>query len=213
MPIPLLSWCRTKDSASKGAKRDAGQKEEEMDALIVYESMFGNTRKIAEAIAAGIREADPSARVTVAQAGTAQPDAAAQAALLIAGGPTHILRMSSPRTRQQGLQAARKATGQPHPDPEPGAAGPGVREWLRALPPARPGSRAAAFDTRLPSRLAGGAARSAARQLRKRGYQLAAQPEGFIVTGSEGPLRDGEADRAREWGAGLAQRASLSAHR
>jgi hypothetical protein len=168
-----------------------------MEASVVYESMFGNTRQVAEAIAAGIREAGPSVRVTVTRADIARPYEAAETSLLVVGGPTRILRMSSPRTRQQGLQAAQKATGQPHRTPEPGAAGPGVREWLKGLPPARPGSRAAAFDTRLPSRLAGGAARSEARELRKHGYQLAAEAEGFIVTGSEGPLRDGELDRAR----------------
>jgi hypothetical protein len=173
-----------------------------MKASVVYESMFGNTRQVAEAIAAGIREADPSVRVTVARAGTAKPDEAAAAGLLVVGGPTHMLRMSSPRSRRQGLRAAQKATGQPHHDLEPGAAGPGMREWLLALPSARPGRRAAAFDTRLPSRLAGGAARSAARELRKHGYQLAAKAEGFVVTGSEGPLRDGEIDRARKWGGG-----------
>jgi Flavodoxin len=175
-----------------------------MDAAVVYESMFGNTREVAEAIAAGIREADPSARVTVARAGTAKLSAVAEAGLLVVGGPTHIMRMSSPRTRQQGLESTRKATGQPHHATEPGAEGPGVREWLKALPPARSGSRAAAFDTRLEYRMAGGAARSVARQLHKHGYQLAAAAEGFIVTGAEGPLRDGEIERARNWGATLA---------
>jgi len=179
-----------------------------MEASVVYESMFGNTRQIAEAVADGIRDADPSARVTVARTGSAKPDEATAGYLLVVGGPTHMLRMSSPRSRQQGLQAAQKTAGQPHHNLEPGAAGPGMREWLLALPPARPGRRAAAVDTRLPSRLAGGAARSAARELRKHGYQLAAGPEGFMVTGSEGPLRDGELDRARKWGAGLARQAA-----
>lgn len=58
---------------------------------------------------------------------------------------------------------------------------------------------AAAFDTRVESRLAGSAARPASRQLRRRGYGLAGKPEGFIVTSSQGPLRQGELDRAREW--------------
>jgi hypothetical protein len=184
-----------------------------MDAAVVYESMFGNTREIAEAIAAGIRESDPSARVTVARAGAAKLAGVGEACLLVVGGPTHMLRMSSPRTRQQGLESTRKATGtgQPHREAEPGAAGPGVREWLKALPPAPFGSRAAAFDTRVGSRMAGGAARSVARQLHKHGYQLAAKAEGFIVTGSEGPLRDGELDRARNWGAALARPAGVPA--
>jgi hypothetical protein len=59
--------------------------------------------------------------------------------------------------------------------------------------------------------MAGGAARSVARQLHKHGYQLAAKAEGFIVTGSEGPLRDGELDRARDWGAALARQAGVPA--
>jgi hypothetical protein len=45
-----------------------------------------------------------------------------------------------------------------------------------------------------------------AKRLRHRGYRLAAPPEGFIVTGTEGPLREGELARAREWGARLARR-------
>ena len=182
-----------------------------MDVAVVYESMFGNTREVAEAIAAGIRESDPSARVTVARSGTAKLSDVGAACLLVVGGPTHMLRMSSPRTRQQGLVPTRKATGQSHRDAEPDAAGPGVREWLKALPPAPFGSRAAAFDTRVGSRMAGGAARSVARQLHKHGYQLAAKAEGFIVTGSEGPLRDGELDRARNWGVALVRHADVPA--
>jgi hypothetical protein len=182
-----------------------------MDAVVVYESMFGNTHEVAEAIAAGIRESNPSARVTVARAGTAKLSDVEEACLLVVGGPTHILRMSSPPTRQQGLESTRKAPDQSHRDTEPDAAGPGVREWLKTLPPAPFGSRAAAFDTRLGSRMAGGAARSVARQLHKHGYQLAAKAEGFIVTGSEGPLREGELDRARIWGASLARLADVPA--
>lgn len=40
---------------------------------------------------------------------------------------------------------------------------------------------------------------------------FAAKAEGFIVTGSEGPLRDGELDRARNWGAALARQAAAPA--
>ena len=183
-----------------------------MDAAVVYESLFGNTHAVAEAIAAGIREADPSARVTVTRAGATPPGELGRVDLLVAGGPTHILRMSSPRTRQQGLQAIQKPAAQPHREPEPGAAGPGIAEWLAGLPAAQDGARGAAFDTRLPSRLAGGAARPIAKQLRRHGYQPAAEPEGFMVNGGEGPLRDGELDRARSWGAALARPATVPAH-
>jgi hypothetical protein len=118
---------------------------------------------------------------------------------------------TSPRSRQQGLQAARKATDQQSCEPEPGAASPGLREWLRALPPARLGTLAAAFDTRVESRLAGSAARPASRQLKRHGFGVAGKPEGFIVTGSQGPLREGELDRARAWGATLAPHAGVPA--
>ena len=114
--------------------------------------------------------------------------------------------MTSKRSRIQGLHAAEKPARDKgdHVEEEPGADGPGAREWLDRAPLARPGNRAAAFDTRLPSALAGGAARPIARQLHRHGYQLAAKPEGFIVTGTEGPLREGELNRARAWGAALA---------
>jgi hypothetical protein len=69
-----------------------------------------------------------------------------------------------------------------------------------------PGARAAAFDTRLDKPLAGGAAPRIARRLARLGYRLAADPEGFIVEDMAGPLRAGELERARAWGAGLAER-------
>ena len=161
-----------------------------MDVVVVYESLFGNTRLVAEAIADGIRAADPAARVSVMRTDATK---------------------TSPRSRKQGLQAAPNAKDQQSCEPEPGAAGPGLREWLQALPPARLGALAAAFDTRVESRLAGSAARLASRQLKRRGFGLAGKPEGFIVTGSQGPLRQGELARARAWGAALARHAGVPA--
>ena len=112
-----------------------------MDVAVVYESLFGNTRDIAEAIAAGIRQADPAARVTVLRVAEAGPGQVAEAGFLVVGGPTHIMRMSSGRTRQMGLQGNGKSgKDRRRAEPEPGAAGPGVREWLAALPPAPPGN-------------------------------------------------------------------------
>jgi flavorubredoxin len=57
-----------------------------MKALVVYESMFGNTRQIAEAIAAGLAESVDVAAVEVSEA---TAEAAEGADLLVAGGPTH----------------------------------------------------------------------------------------------------------------------------
>jgi hypothetical protein len=176
-----------------------------MDVAIVYESLFGNTREIAEAIAGGVRDADPAAQVALVRAADATAGRADGPGLLIAGGPTHMRGMSSDMTRRKGLDNEEKAAkdkGQAF-HPEDGAAGPGIRDWLGQLPKARPGARAAAFDTRAGFRLAGGAARKIARGLRRRGYALATGPEGFIIEGTEGPLRAGERERARAWGAAL----------
>jgi hypothetical protein len=182
-----------------------------MRVSVVYESLFGNTRLVAEAVADGIRTADPAADVSVTRTDATKLSDIEDACLLVVGGPTHMMRMSSPRSRQQGLQAACKANDQYSSEPEPGA-GSGLREWLQALPPARLGAMAAAFDTRLESRLAGGAAHSASRRLRRRGFGLAGKREGFVVTGSQGPLRHDELDRAREWGATLTRHAGVPVH-
>ncbi len=92
--------------------------------MIVYESMFGNTRAIAEAIAEGF---GPGVRVL----GVADADADARALdgadLVIVGGPTHWSRMSGPRTRKAGLKSVRQAGSDLVL--EPGAdTGPSVRE-------------------------------------------------------------------------------------
>jgi Flavodoxin len=178
-----------------------------MNVVVVYESVFGNTRVIAEAVADGVREADTAADVAVLAVADAVPAKISEAALVVAGGPTHMLGMSKASTRRQALQAdAKPVTGSDdRPRTEPGAGGPGIREWLEALPRPVPGRVAAAFDTRLPFPLAGGAARPIARGLRRQGYRLITKPQGFVVEGAPGPLRPGERDRARAWGAALAR--------
>ncbi|HUY52813.1 MAG TPA: flavodoxin [Streptosporangiaceae bacterium] len=175
-----------------------------MRVVIVYESLFGNTHEIAEAIRDGIREAQPDSRVACVRATEADRDAALGADLLVVGGPTHAHSLSSAITRKMGLRAEERAPANvPGHGVEQGAAGPGLREWFHGLPKAAAGSLCAAFDTRGDVRLAGGAANTIARRLRHHGYQLVAEPTGFIVEDVEGPLRDGEQERARAWGAGL----------
>lgn len=180
-----------------------------MDVIVVYESVFGNTRVIAEAVADGAREADPDARVAILGVAAATPDKVGDAALVFAGGPTHMRGMSKASSRQKALQdAANATTGNGHrPGAAPGAGEPGIREWLAALPRRPQGRMAAAFDTRLPFPLAGGAARPIARELRRHGYEVVAKPTGFVVDGAQGPLRAGERDRARAWAGGLVRQA------
>jgi hypothetical protein len=85
----------------------------------------------------------------------------------------------------------------------------GAREWLEGSRQAK-AKMAAAFDTRFgkPRWLTGSAALRIARRLRRSGYRLVAPPESFFVLHTEGPLREGEEDRARMWAAELARRAS-----
>ena len=175
-----------------------------MKAAIVYESMFGNTQTIAEAIADGLAGSGAT-EVAVMPLAEATPETVESVDLLVVGAPTHIGRMTTRKTREMGLDAAGKppkAGAAPY-ELDTSASGPGVREWLNGLPRAPRLTRAAAFDTRLSYPFAGGAARPIARGLRRHGYQVDARPHGFIVRAAQGPLRDGERERAKAWGAAL----------
>jgi len=161
-----------------------------MRSLIVVESMFGNTRTIAEAVADGLA---PSGPVTVLDVADAPPAPHGDVDLLVVGGPTHAFSLSRPNTRQAAEQQ-----GAPH-------RGDGLREWLAALPPCIPGTAAAAFTTRIPKKFVpGSAARAAARRLERHGYRTAAPPEDYFVLDTAGPLRAGEVERAKAWGRRLA---------
>ncbi|MBW0133898.1 flavodoxin family protein [Pseudonocardia abyssalis] len=170
-----------------------------MDALVVVESMFGDTRRIADAVALGLGE---RVHARVLQVG--DPDAvraAGGADLLVVGGPTHAFGLSRPATRRAAAEQG-----------APGATEVGLREWLAALPPASAGRTAAAFDTRADRpRLPGSAASAAARRLRRAGYAVVARPESFRVTATPGPLVAGEEERARVWGVNLVARLVLRA--
>ena len=165
-----------------------------MAVVVVYESMYGNTHAVADAIAAGI--GDGAEVRSVHEAGSLSGDVD----LLVVGGPTHMHGLSSGMTRKMSANAAKEDG---HAAIEPSATeGDGLRAWLHSLGEAS--CRAAAFDTRLDRspHLTGSAARGIARRLRRHGYSVAAT-ESFFVDDAEGPLADGELDRARKWGADL----------
>jgi hypothetical protein len=113
--------------------------------------------------------------------------------------------MTSGMSRMMGLTAEEKKDEAEQHEIEPGAEGRGARDWFGDLPKATKGTKAAAFDTRGDDRMAGGAAHGIARRLRHHGYDLVAEPEGFIIEGTEGPLRAGEPERARIRGANVVQ--------
>lgn len=175
-----------------------------MDALIIYESLYGNTRAIADAIADGLREA--GAGVAVVAASDASGDQLEAAGLLVIGGPTHVHGMTSERSRKAAQRDAAK-----HDLPEPDVAQPAMRDWFDDIAPGD-GRRAAAFDTRIgkPKILTGSAAHGIADRLRRHGYDVVDE-ESFLVEGTAGPLHDGELDRARGWGSALAARAKTAA--
>jgi hypothetical protein len=173
-----------------------------MKITVVYESMFGNTHQVAQAISDGIREAHRDADVECVSVNDASPELIQSAELLVVGGPTHIRGMTSAVSRKMGMKEEQKdeARGEPAHEVEEDAEGPGVRAWFKGLPKVKDG-QAAAFDTRLEFSMAGSAARRIVRRLRKHGYHLVSDPEGFVVEDAYGPLRAGEIDRAKQWGA------------
>lgn len=167
-----------------------------MKALVVYESMYGNTHSIADAIASGLRH---EAEVVVAPLHDADAALEGGADVLVVGGPTHAHGMTRPSTRKAAIDTADKSGLTVDPD----ADGPGVREWLDTL--GTLDMPAAAFDTRIgvPPAISGRASKSIARKLREHGCSLLAEPESFLVT-KETHLEPDEEAHARRWGATLA---------
>lgn len=160
-----------------------------MHAVIVYESAWGNTKSVAEAVAAGLA-LDTAVEVQLVDIDSAPPADTVDADLLVLGAPTHAFGLSRPQTRED---AARRGG-------HPGSIG--LREWLEAAGTIRP--PVAVFDThvRHPN-LPGTASKKAAKFLRRHHATLLLEPESFYVDGYEGPLLPGELDRARSWGSQL----------
>ena len=172
-----------------------------MRALVVYESMFGNTRLIAEAVADGLSS---TLDVDVVEVGAA-PAVLDDVDLVVVGGPTHAFGLTRQRTRADARRQAEQ-TGRQVVSTDVG-----VREWLEDVQST--GTAAAAFDTRMSKpRMPGSAARGAAKRLRGRGFRAVAQPETFWVSGTFGPLCEGELGRARRWGEQLAATAAGAGH-
>lgn len=127
-----------------------------MRAVITFESIYGNTRAVAEAVAEGMR---PPGDVAVVSHHEADAAAVSGADLLVVGAPTHMHGLPTSLSRKMAAQASEEEGG----PLDPGAtAGPGIRSWLSE------------------------------------------QPESFLVEDAEGPLADGELERAREWGSVIA---------
>jgi hypothetical protein len=159
-----------------------------MQAIVVYESHWGCTAAVADAIADGL---GTGARALTTDEATDEVVAAAD--LIVVGAPVVAFSLASDGTRAR-LASNRKA-------PRPAdVAHPTMESWLRRLPIGHAPS--AAFETRIWwSPL--GAAGEIERGLRAAGHPVSARPGRFVVNGTYGPLRGGELERARAWGAQL----------
>lgn len=154
-----------------------------VNVTIVYDSVFGNTAEIARAVASALENAHAVRLMTVQEAREAD---LADTDLLIVGSPTRGFRPI-----------------------------PSVSEYVEGLGTVGMGKAAAAFDTRIdldtiqppPLRWvvdAGGyASTRIASSLARHGFTVNGDAPGFIVSGTEGPLRAHEVERAAEWGRSL----------
>lgn len=155
-----------------------------MNILVVYESYFGNTEQIARAIYEALsRTQDALGTVRLLNAAGVKPEDLAGVGLLVVGSPTRGFRPTEATVA-----------------------------FLKGIPKGSlRGVRVAAFDTRIlletidskalrwMVNTGGYAAKHIASSLQKSGGELVAPPEGFLVTGEEGPLKDGELERAAAW--------------
>jgi flavodoxin I len=158
-----------------------------MKAVVVYDSYFGNTEKIAQAIGSALAV---KGDVSVVKASEASLDLLQGLDLIVVGSPTRAFSQSE-----------------------------GIKAFLDKLSTiSLRGVKSAAFDTRMPpevtnngvytffSRIFGYAAPKIASMLKKKGCVEQMPPEGFTVMGSEGPLKDGELERAAEWGRAILEK-------
>jgi flavodoxin len=152
-----------------------------MESLVVYDSQFGNTKKVAEAIAAGLAGHGP---VRLLGLDKLPPQNLGPVDLLFIGGPTQGHAMTV-RTRQ-------------------------FVDALRARPANGTAVATFDTRLRMPAVISGSAAKTIARKLRSVGVRIFAAPESFFVRGRLPQLEDGETERATNWAKGVADRLLLS---
>ena len=151
-----------------------------MKALVVYDSVFGNTEQIAQAIGKALGSPED---VGTFQVGSVKLEQLTGVELLVVGSPTRGFRPT-----------------------------PAVSNLLKTIPKnGLEGVKVAAFDTRFSTgdiessalrflvKTGGYAAKRIADILKKGGGDLIAPPEGFFVADTEGPLKEGELERAAKW--------------
>lgn len=159
-----------------------------MKGIVVFESHWGNTAAVARAIAEGLGE-DVRALTT----DEATDELVREAEVIVAGAPVMAFNLPSDK------MLATLASDPKAPRPAD-LSHPSMREWLGRLPAGRAGI--SSFETALHFS-PGSARRAIEKAFVRAGYRKLADPQRFFVTGTYGPLRDGELDKARAWGAEL----------
>jgi flavodoxin len=152
-----------------------------MKSLVVYDSVYGNTEKIAQAIAAGLKE---KGEVRLVKAGSATTGDLKGIGLLVVGAPTQGGRPTPPV-----LDFLKKITA----------------DDLKNVKTAVFDTRIKKGGTGVFAKIFGYAANRIESELKKMGANVVAA-EGFGVKGKAGPLDEGEVERARGWGRELASR-------
>jgi Flavodoxin len=165
-----------------------------MRALVVYESMFGNTQQVAQAIGRGLEARVPVDVVEVGEAPEAVDD---DVDLVVVGGPTHAFGLSSERTRQAAADQA----------PAGVVSGrTGVREWVERLGARHGHLLVAAFDTHIDKTwIPGAASKRLDKMMRGMGLASLTAPTSFYVHDTMGPLVGGELERAELLGRRLGE--------
>jgi flavodoxin len=148
--------------------------------VIIYDSFFGNTKEVALTIGQSL-ETENSVKILSVSEGNLKD--LLDMDILVVGSPTRAFRPTKP-----------------------------LVTFLKSIPnESLKGKKAACFDTRISlkdadSRLLnvlvkffGYAAEPMSKILLKKGASLLKEPEGFLVNESEGPLKDGEKERALRW--------------
>lgn len=151
-----------------------------MKTLIVFDSIHGNTERVAAAVGDVI-----GAEVHLVRVSKVTSSDLRSVDLFIVGSPTHGGRPTQ-----------------------------SVQGFLNGLQGPVGDMRAAVFDTRMPAkwvRIFGYAAPRMAGALRDKGWSLIEPVEGFFVNGREGPLKDGEMQRAAAWAKAVAESAGKGA--
>jgi flavodoxin I len=156
-----------------------------MRTLLVYDSVFGNTEKVAGAIANALGSGRDVAMVRVADVRKEQLEGID---LLVVGSPTRAFRPTPAVAKflkeltEEGLRGVKATSFDTRIAPS--AVKSGLLRFIISL--------------------AGYAAKPIAKRLARSGAELVAAPEGFFVEDSEGPLKAGELERAGGWARAIA---------